>query len=89
MKHSLFVQWALLLSNRTNFNISQINETLKYLCSRNNFIFVQHENIGFDDLWVDGIHLFNSEKAMLGSNFVSQVNRYFGKSDNFGGNFII
>ena len=30
--------------------ISQINEILKQLCSRNNFIFVEHKNIGFDDL---------------------------------------
>ena len=62
---------ALLPSKRTKVNISQINETLKNLCSRNNFIFVEHKNIGFDDLWVDGIHLLNSGKAMLGSNFVS------------------
>ena len=80
---------ALLPSKRTKANISQINETLKQLCSRNNFIFVEHENIGFDDLWVDGIHLLNSGKAVLGSNFVSEVNRYFGKSDNFLGNFDI
>ena len=79
---------ALLPSKRTKVNISQINETLKHLCSRNNFIFVEHENIGFDDLWVDGIHLLNSGKAMLGSNFVSEVNRYFGKSDDFLGNFM-
>ena len=79
---------ALLPSKRTKVNISQINETLKHLCSRNNFIFVEHENIGFDDLWVDGIHLLNSGKVMLGSNFVSEVNRYFGESDNFLGNFM-
>ena len=79
---------ALLPSKRNKVNITQINETLKHLCSRNNFIFVEHRNIGFDDLWVDRIHLLNSGKAMLGSNFVSEVNRYFGKSDNFPGNFI-
>ena len=79
---------ALLPSKPTKVNISQINETLKNLCSRNNFIFVEHKNIGFDDLLVDGIHLLNSGKAMLGSNFVSKVNRYFGKSDNFPGNFM-
>ena len=79
---------ALLPSKRTEVNISQINETLKRLCSRNNFIFVEHENIGFDDLWIDGIYLLNSGKAMLGSNFVSEVNRYFGESDNFLGNFM-
>ena len=69
-------------------NISQINETLQHLCSRNNFIFVEHKNTGFDDLWVDGILLLNFGKAMLGSNFVSEVNRYFGESDNFLGNFM-
>ena len=31
---------------------------------------------------------WNSGKTMLGSNFVSEVNRYFGKSDNFPGNFM-
>ena len=55
---------ALLPSKRTKVNISQINETLKKLCSRNNFEFVQHENIDFDHLWVDGIYLLNSGKAM-------------------------
>ena len=79
---------ALLPSKRTKGNISQINETLKQLSSRNNFIFVEHENIGFDDLWVDGIHLLNSGKVMLGSNFVSEVNRYLGESDNILGNFM-
>ena len=61
---------------------------MKSLCSRNNFISTEHKNIGFDDLWVDGIHLLNSGKAILSSNFVSEVNRCFGKSDNFIGNFM-
>ena len=69
-------------------NISQINETLQHLCTRNNFIFVEHKNTGFDALLVDRIHVLNSKKAMLGSNFVSEVNRYFGKSDNFLWNFM-
>ena len=56
--------------------ISQINETLKNLCSRNNFIFVEHKNIAFDDLWVDGIHLLNSGKAILGSNFSGNFMTY-------------
>ena len=79
---------ALLPSKRTKVNISQINETLKYLCYRNNSPFIEHKNKGFDDLRVDGIHLLNSGKAMLGSNFVYEVNRYFDKGDNFLGNFM-
>ena len=60
---------ALLSSKRTKVNISQINETLKHLCSRNNFVFIEHEIIGFNDLRVDGIYLLNSGKAVLGSKF--------------------
>ena len=60
---------ALLPSKRTKVNISQINETLKHLCSRNNFMFIEHEIIGFNDLWVDGIYLLNSGKAVLGNKF--------------------
>ena len=39
---------ALLPSKRTKFNISRIDETLKHLCFRNNFIFAEHKNISFD-----------------------------------------
>ena len=80
---------AFLPSKRNNVNISKTNESLKHLCSTNNFIFTEHNNIVFDDLWVDGIHLLNSGKAMLSINFVSEVSRYFGNSDNFLGNFKI
>ena len=80
---------ALLPSKRNKGSISEINVTLKQVCSRNNLRFVDHKNIGFDNLWVDGIHLLNSGKAILGSNFVSYVNRYFGKNDNFIENVMI
>ena len=63
----------LLPSKRTKFSISQINETLKHLSSRYNFKFVEHKNLGFDDLWVDGIHLMHSGKSVLGRNFISEV----------------
>ena len=35
---------ALLPLKQTKVNVSQINENLKHLCSRNNFIFVEHKN---------------------------------------------
>ena len=38
---------AILPSKRTKFNISRINETLKHLCFRNNFIFVEHKKYKF------------------------------------------
>ena len=51
-------------------------------------MFLERKNIGFDDLWLDGIHLLNPGKAKLGGNFGSEVNRYFGKINNFLGSFI-
>ena len=33
-----------------------INETLKHLCLGNSFIFVKHENISFDNLWINVFH---------------------------------
>ena len=61
---------------------------MRHLCSRNNFIFVEDQDVGFGDLWVDEIYFLNSGKAIIGSNFLSEVNRYFGKSDTFLGNFM-
>ena len=61
---------------------------MRHLWSRNNFIFVEDQDIGFGDLWVDEIYFLNSGKAIIGSNFLSEVNRYFGKSDTFLGNFM-
>ena len=62
---------AILASKRTKVNVLQIHESLKHLCSRNNFIFASQKNIGFDDLWVDRIHLLIAGKALLGISFVS------------------
>ena len=61
---------------------------MRHLCSRNNFIFVEDQDIGFGDLWVDEIYFLNSGKAIIGSNFLFEFNRYFGKSDTFLGNFM-
>ena len=48
---------AILPAKRTKVNISQFNETLKSLCSINNFILVEHENISFHNLWSNEIPL--------------------------------
>ena len=68
---------AILSSKWTKVSIFQINKNVKHLYSRNNLIFIVHKNISFIDLWVDGIHLLNSGKSILGSNFISEVNRLF------------
>ena len=46
------------------------------------------EQISSDDLWVDGIHLMNSRKVMLGNNFVNKSERYFDYDNNFLGGFL-
>ena len=78
---------ALLRSKLIQVNVSHINKTLNHLYSRYNSIFAEHKNIPSDDLWAHIIYLLNSARAMLGNIFVSGVNKYFGKTDNFPGNF--
>ena len=48
---------------------------MKYLCSRKKIMFIEYNNICFDDLSEDGTHLMKSGKTILGSNFFSDVNR--------------
>ena len=68
-------------SKRNKVNMSQISETLKYVCR-------EYRYIALDYLWLDRIYLLNSGKAMLVSNnYVLELHRFFGKSDNFPGNF--
>lgn len=54
-------------SKKTKINISQINEALKHLSSRNNFAFVEQKEISSANLWVDYNNLLNSGKAILQS----------------------
>ena len=54
---------SILSSTRTSIDIGQINEVIKELCRKNNFVFIDHQNITSNYLWVDGIRLTNSRKA--------------------------
>ena len=67
---------SILLSTKTFFNISQNNEAIKELCHKNNFVFIDHQNITSNDLLVDGNHLENSGKATLSRDFAEKVNKY-------------
>ena len=51
---------SILPSTRTSFNVCKINKTIKELCHKTNFVFIDHQNITSNDLWVYGIHLANS-----------------------------
>lgn len=56
----------LLFYRRNTFiDIGQTNEIIKEFCHKNNFIFINHQNITSDDLWGDGIHLTNSGKGIF------------------------
>ena len=54
---------SILPATRTSIDIGQINEVIKELCHKNNFVFIDHQNITSNDLWVDGIQLPNSGKT--------------------------
>ena len=72
----------------TFFNIDEINEARKKLCYKNNFVFVDHQNITSYDLWADDIHLTNSGKAILARDFAVKLNKFLGRNCNFQRSFI-
>ena len=79
---------SILPPTRTFFNIGQINEVMKELCHKNDFVFIDHQNITSNDLWVDGIHLTNSGKAILARDFAEKVNEFLCQNSNFQRSFI-
>ena len=79
---------SILPSTRTSFNIGQINEAIKELCYKNNFVFIDHQNMTSNDLWVDTIHLTNSKKAILARDFTEKVNKFLCQNSNFQRSFI-
>ena len=49
---------SILPSTRSFFNIGQINEIIKELCHKKNFVFIYHQTIASNGIWVDGIEKF-------------------------------
>ena len=41
---------SILPSTRTSIDIAQINEVIKELCHKNNFVFIDHQNATTNDL---------------------------------------
>ena len=74
---------AILPSKRTNTNIFDINKKLRDLCMKQNFEFIDHEQITSNFLWNDGIHLLDTGKSILSQNFVNRVRNFFRKNDSF------
>ena len=60
---------SVLPSTSTSFNIGKINEAVKELCLKNNFVFIDHQSATINYLRLDGIHLVNSGKAILARSF--------------------
>ena len=58
------------------------------MCHKNNFVFIDHQNITSNDLWVDGIYLTNSGKAISTRGFVEKINEYLCQNSNFQRDFI-
>ena len=68
---------AILPSARTNINIFGISKTLRDLCMKYNFEFVDQQQIITKFLWNDGINLLDTDKSILVQNFVNRVSNFF------------
>ena len=77
---------SILPSSKTSTDIDQINEVIKELCHKNNFNFIDHHNITSNGIWLDGIRLTNSGKAILAEDFAEKVNEFL--CQNFQRSFI-
>ena len=54
---------------------SEINEFLSRRQSVNDFIYINNDRIGKDNLWNDGIHLNKSGTIILANNFIDVLNK--------------
>ena len=56
----------------------QLNNSIKALCQKHGYSFIDNSNLPFENLWQDGLHLNNSGKCVLLINCVVTLNdRYF------------
>ena len=58
------------------------------MCHKNKFVFIDHQNIASNNLWVDGVPLTNSGKAVLARDFAEKVNKFLCENSNFQRSFI-
>ena len=79
---------SILLSSITKINIKSLNQKLKDLYFRNNFTFIDHQEITLNDFRVDRIHRTNLGKSRLAKVFTNEVNNCLGNSTIFRGYFI-
>ena len=57
-----------------NSRILKVNEYLQKFCLENKFYFIDNSKIKRDHLIRDGLHLLESGKVILGSNFIYYLN---------------
>ena len=76
------------MSTRTYFDVNEVkltktNWSNKIITIKNNFLFIDHQNINSNDLWVDRIYLTNSGKTKLVKDFDEKVNEILSHNSNF------
>ena len=55
--------------------LTEINDFLSRRQNVNNFIYINNDRIGKDNLWNDGIHLNKSGTLILANNFIDVLNK--------------
>ena len=54
--------------------IYQLNKSIKEVCQKHCYSFIDHSNVLSENLWQDGLHLNNSGKGVLLKNYVVTLN---------------
>ena len=50
--------------------IHQLNKSIKELCQKHGYGFIDNSHVSSENLWQDGLHLNNSGKGVLLKNYV-------------------
>ena len=66
---------GLTLTTRLKANlIYQLNKSIKELCQKHGYSFIDNSNVSSENLWQDGLHLNNSSKGVLLNNYIVTLN---------------
>ena len=84
-KNIILVRYMLVqFQRRPELSLISVKLTkTKELCHKNNFVFIDHQNITSNDLWVDGIQLPNSGKTNQPEILLKKINKFLCQNSNF------
>jgi len=65
------------INNRlSNTKINEANQKIANMCNEKLYTFIDNSNIGYNNVFEDGLHLEDSGKRLLAINFINSLNNF-------------